>query len=69
VIFTFVIIVQKDHIRQVNNAHIAVHIAKIMEIIAHVAKNVAQLLAFAALVVAICASSASAGVQRCFGIS
>jgi len=56
-------------IKLVNLAHFAVANAKSSSKIVSAAKNVAQLLAFAALVVAICASSASAGVQRCFCIT
>jgi hypothetical protein len=51
----------------VNLAQVVVNIARKWSVVA--AKNVAQLLAFAALVVAICASSASAGVQKSFRIS
>jgi hypothetical protein len=50
------------HIKKVKDAHNAVHIA-------NVANNVVQLHAFAALLVASCASSASAILQGCFRIS
>jgi hypothetical protein len=55
-------------IKLVNIAHFAVANAKSSSKIVSAAKNVTQLLAFAALVVANCAFTANAGLQRCFRI-
>jgi hypothetical protein len=55
-------------IKKVNVVLFAVHIARNLNTIAHAAKNVAQHHAFAASVVETCASSANAGLQRCFRI-
>lgn len=60
--------VQGLSIKLVNLAHFAVANAKSSSKIVSAAKDVANLLAFAALVVAIYASSANAGVQKSFRI-
>jgi hypothetical protein len=56
------------YIKKVKIVLFAVHIAKILCMIAHAAKNVAQRHAFAATFVKTCASNANAGLQRCFRI-
>lgn len=77
---TFVVVVQmimtrywvemnQCFIKKVNNAPVAVFIARSLNPIAHAAKNVARRHAFAALFVETCASSANAGLHEFFLIS